>query len=591
MASGPSPTAESHATEVNRKPPWLQSIKIRIMGFALAATIIPAIALGSLSYLQNTHFLNDKISQELRDSAAQVAREIDFHIKEHLYDVRVFANSYIIAENLVKILRDDGASVENLVAMSLIQEYLQSVRAKFNDYVALMIIDLEGQLIVSSSVGREAPAMPEGWRETTRQGHAIIGEAYFDKTLHARVVLIADPIRTLDGGIIGVLCAKLSLHAIDRLLTAGTQTDNRETYLINDHGKILASSHRLSSPTREVFLDASRVRKLHANIGHPITYPSYHGPTVIGTLKKVPDLNWSVVAEIDKVRAFAEIEKLQRMTLVMVGVLLVGIGLCAYLLGLTIVRPLRRLTRAADRVATGDLEVDLPVHTHSEVGYLIQMFNHMVGRLRRNRDELDSVNAELQEKNRELHQLSIIDELTGLHNRKHLMETLDAEVTRSKRNGHTFALLVIDIDHFKLINDTYGHQKGDQVLRQLGAVFRETVRSVDYIARYGGEEFIVILPEVGAAGGHEVAERIRERVSLERINRKGDRITISIGMAMFAEHGNSADLLFQQADQALYAAKNSGRNRVAIAAGQTEKSQEKSGAIRLVGKETGQAGN
>jgi diguanylate cyclase (GGDEF)-like protein len=298
-----------------------------------------------------------------------------------------------------------------------------------------------------------------------------------------------------------------------------------------------------------------------------------------------------VVAEIDKVRAFAEIEKLQRMTLVMVGVLLVGIGLCAYLLGSTIVRPLRRLTQAADRVATGDLEVDLPVNTHSEVGYLIQMFNHMVGRLRRNRDELDSVNAELQEKNRELHQLSIIDELTGLHNRKHLMETLDAEVTRSKRNDHTFALLVVDIDHFKLINDTYGHQKGDQVLRQLGAVFRETVRSVDYVARYGGEEFIVILPEVGMAGGHEVAERIRERISLERINRKGDRITVSIGMAMFAEHGNSAELLFQQADQALYAAKNSGRNRVAMATDQTKKSQEKSDAIRLVAKETRQAGD
>ena len=267
---------------------------------------------------------------------------------------------------------------------------------------------------------------------------------------------------------------------------------------------------------------------------------SYAGQTVIGALKVVPSLGWGVVAETDKSKAFSPIETLQRMTLILVGCLLVGIGLCAYILGATIVSPLRRLTHGADQVAAGNLAVALPVKTHSEVGYLTQVFNHMVDRLRRSREELDNVNSELQEKNNKLHQLAITDELTGLFNRKHLMETLNAEVTRSKRNDHSFALLVIDIDHFKLINDTYGHQKGDEVLRLLGNIFNDTVRSCDYVARYGGEEFIVMLPEVGTAGGREVAERIRERVARESINRKGDRITVSIGMAMFAEHGDSA---------------------------------------------------
>jgi diguanylate cyclase (GGDEF)-like protein len=207
------------------------------------------------------------------------------------------------------------------------------------------------------------------------------------------------------------------------------------------------------------------------------------------------------------------------------------------LLGLTIVRPLRRLTRGADQVAAGNLDVNLPVHTRSEVGCLAQVFNHMLARQRRSRKELDNVNAERQAKNRELHQLSITDELTGLYNRNHMMETLNSEVTRSKRNGHTFALLVADIDHFKRINDPFGHQKGDEGLRLPGGVFRDTGRSCDYVARYGGEEFIVMLPEVGSAGGREVAERIRECVARERISPKGDRITISIGMATFPEHG------------------------------------------------------
>jgi diguanylate cyclase (GGDEF)-like protein len=575
------PAQNTHAAY--RKPPWLQSIKIRIMAFALAATIIPAITLGSLSYLQNTRFLNEKISQELRDSAAQVSREIDLLVKEKLYDVRVFASSYIVSENLVKILRTDGTAVENLVAMSLLQEYLQSVRAKFSDYAELMIIDLEGRLVATSAAVRETPAMPVNWRENANSGQAVIGEAYFDKNLETRVIFIADPIRTPGGKIIGVLGAKLSLATFDRVLTTYTQTDTRETYLVNNQGKVLASSHLFSAPSQEIYLDPAKVTKLYDHRGQPTTYASYDGPTVIGTLKVVPSLGWGVVAEMDKVKAFSQIEALQRMTLVLVGGLLVGIGLCAYLLGLTIVRPLRRLTQGADQVAAGNLDVDLPVNTHSEVGYLTQVFNYMVGRLRRSREELDNVNAELQEKNSKLHQLSITDELTGLFNRKHLLETLNTEITRSKRNEHTFALLVIDIDHFKLINDTFGHQKGDEVLRLLSDIFQDTVRSCDYVARYGGEEFIVMLPEVGAAGAREVAERIRERVARESINRKGDRITISIGMAMFAEHGNTTELLFQQADQALYAAKAAGRNRVVTATGEIKPNQEKE-PIRLIPK-------
>ena len=584
MTAETPPSSETNRPAVSSKRPWLKSIKTRIIVFALAATVIPAITLGSLSYFQNTRFLSEKISQELRDTTSQVSREIDLLIKEKLYDVRVFASSYIVSENLAKILRAEGAHVGHMVAMSLIQEYLQSVCAKFTDYVELMILDLEGRPIASSAASQGAPVLPVDWRAHIAEGQEIIGEAAYDPVLQNRVILIADAIRAPGGEVIGILGAKLSLEAMDRVLTAYSETGTRETYLVNKQGKVLASPHLFSTPSRDVYLEHASATNLYDHPDKPVTYASYKGATVIGTLKVVPFLKWGVVAEMDKTRAFAQIETLQRMTLVLVGGLLIGIGLCAYWLGQTIVRPLRRLTRGADQVAAGDLEVDLPVYTQSEVGYLTQVFNHMVARLRRSRRELDSVNAELQAKNRELHQLSITDELTGLNNRKHLMETLGGEITRSKRNGHTFALLVVDIDHFKRINDTFGHQKGDEVLRRLGDVFRAAIRSCDYVARYGGEEFIVMLPEVGAAGGLEVAERIREQVSRKRINPKGDRITVSVGMAMFPEHGDSPEELFQQADQALYAAKAAGRNRVATATGR-EAPDPNQGPIRLVARE------
>jgi diguanylate cyclase (GGDEF)-like protein len=590
MASDSPISPEAMDRSASSKPPWLQSIKIRIMAFALAATIIPAITLGSLSYLQNTRFLSEKISQELRDATSQVVREIDLLIKEKLYDVRVFASSYIVSENLVKLLRTEGTKVENLVAMSLIQEYLQSVQAKFTDYAELMILDLDGRPIASSAAARELTAMPAAWREKIGSGQAVIGTVMFDEGLRTRVILIADAIRAPGGSVIGLLGVKLSLDAVDRVLAAYTQADSRETYLVNQQGKVLARSHLFSSPEREVYLDHRSATQLYDHLGEPITYKSFRGPTVIGTLKMIPSLGWGVVSEMDKSQAFLKIETLQRMTLVLVGGLLLGIGLCAYFLGLTIVRPLRLLTSGADQVAAGNLDVDLPVRTRSEVGYLTRVFNHMVARLRRSREELDSVNAELQDRNRELQQLSITDELTGLYNRKHLMDTLNAEVTRSKRNGHTFALLVVDIDHFKRVNDTYGHQKGDEVLRLLGDVFRATVRSCDYVARYGGEEFILMLPEVGAAGGLEVAERIRARVAQEPMNPKGDRITVSIGMAMFPEHGDRPEVLFQQADQALYAAKKAGRDRVVTATADQAPAQPQE-PIRLVAKDKRQSGN
>lgn len=572
------------ASAAAHKPPLLQSIKVRIIVFALAATIIPAITLGSLSYLQNTRFLSEKISQELHDTTAQVALEIDLIVKEKLHDVRVFANSYIVSENLSRLLSDGATSATNLVAMRLIQDYLRSVEAKFADYVELVLLDLNGQLIVSSAATANPPTLPAKWRETIISGTSVIGETVMEPEGTRSMLFFADPIRTANGAIIGVLGVKLSLETMDRVLTAYAQPGIRDVYLVNAEGNILASSRRLEPPAKDTSLDQVSVAKLSDRAGEAVTYEGYGGRTAIGTFRNMSTINLGVLTEMDKVKAFEQIEALQRMTLVLVVGLLVGIGLCAYLLGLTIVRPLRRLIRGADQVAAGDLEVDLPVGTHSEVGYLTQVFNHMVARLRRSRAELDSVNAELQAKNRELHKLSITDELTGLYNRNHLMQTLQAEIIRSGRNNHAFALLVIDVDHFKLINDTYGHQKGDDVLRRLAVLMKEAVRSCDYVARYGGEEFMVILPELRSAGGMEVAERIRARVAQERINPKGDCVTVSIGMAIFDEHGASSEVLFQKADQALYTAKANGRNRITVASADPESNPDKK-ALRLIPKE------
>ena len=177
------------------------------------------------------------------------------------------------------------------------------------------------------------------------------------------------------------------------------------------------------------------------------------------------------------------------------------------------------------------------------------------------------VSAAMRVKERQdrLKMMSITDELTGLYNRRYLNERLREEVERARRYRYPISCLMIDIDRFKEINDTYGHQVGDKVLAELGKLLRNTTRVVDIVARYGGEEFLIILPMTNLKGARTVAERIRRNVQQARFG--GDLelpLTVSIGCAELNPlEGDEMDpdLLVKQADQALYEAKKT-RNAV-----------------------------
>jgi diguanylate cyclase (GGDEF)-like protein len=177
---------------------------------------------------------------------------------------------------------------------------------------------------------------------------------------------------------------------------------------------------------------------------------------------------------------------------------------------------------------------------------------------------------ELAEANTRLAQLAVTDGLTGLYNHRHLHERLSLEVERSQRSGLPLSLLMLDVDHFKQFNDSYGHPAGDEVLRQLARVLTDTRRANDVVARYGGEEFALILVDTAKFTAAKVAERVRERVEAHDFSdafpkSKKNAISVSIGVATFAEDGVDAEALVRAADTALYAAKRAGRNRVVLA--------------------------
>lgn len=163
---------------------------------------------------------------------------------------------------------------------------------------------------------------------------------------------------------------------------------------------------------------------------------------------------------------------------------------------------------------------------------------------------------------------SIRDDLTGLHNRRYFNERLMDEVDRAKRYGDNFSLLMIDIDNFKDINDSYGHPVGDTVLVAVGNIFGDKLRKTDLVARYGGEEFAIILFNTGKGKAIEIAENLRAAIAGADFGKDGKiRVTVSIGISTIGVDSNSFDGLICNADKALYDAKVTGRNRVCVDSG------------------------
>jgi len=164
-----------------------------------------------------------------------------------------------------------------------------------------------------------------------------------------------------------------------------------------------------------------------------------------------------------------------------------------------------------------------------------------------------------------LETISVTDELTMLYNRRYLFQRLDEELSRAKRRKGEFSIIMIDIDHFKKINDTYGHQFGDFVLKNLANIFRSLVRKEDIVARFGGEEFVIICPDESEDGAFILAERIRKEAQTYTFVSTGNstHLTISLGIASFMEGGSndSVDDLIKKVDEALYTAKKAGRNK------------------------------
>lgn len=305
------------------------------------------------------------------------------------------------------------------------------------------------------------------------------------------------------------------------------------------------------------------------------------GTRLVGVLAPFARTAWILAVETEYSNAFAPAVTITSQIFIVDVCIILLFSVLAYKVTLAIMAPIEALSLGARKISEGHTHYQIPAPANSddELGLLTQTFNDMMAKLRSSQLEIEQDRIRLAEKNEELQQaneilaqLSITDGLTKLHNHRYFQDHLTREIKRVSRTKAPLALILLDIDDFKMLNDTHGHAAGDEVLVSLAAIMSDSARESDLIARYGGEEFVVLMPNTDLAGAVHLAEKIRMAVESTRLiigdNMKPIEITISVGVAVYS--GNRREF-FGEADRALYQAKAAGKNCVIIAGTESPK--------------------
>lgn len=352
-------------------------------------------------------------------------------------------------------------------------------------------------------------------------------------------------------------------------LTENAKNYGVEVFIVNADGEILYPLNRVGKITPPLY-DENRTEFFVDDWDEHKKYLTVDSP-VLSTTKM--NLGWHVIMRQPIEIALLEVKEMQRKMLGLGILFSIILFIIAYRLSNRFSTPIEDLAKAAYAVQNGKTDVNFEQKTSiREIRGLSQSLKSMTDTLLLQKKQLIESNLNLEEKvqartyelevaNEELEKLSHFDFLTGLHNRRKFSEYVEYLFKQLKRNQQLYTVMMIDIDYFKKVNDNYGHEMGDHVLKKVAQILVESIRQTDFVARLGGEEFIVILPSTTLDGGILVAEKIRQSVERSTII-ENHPLTISIGISVASEHDLKANDAVLRADKCLYLAKEQGRNRI-----------------------------
>lgn len=539
----------------------LKSIKKKILVFAVLATLIPSLGLGLLSFWQNESSIDDNVRSQLHTLAIYADHEVAQWIAERVHDVRALSTADVLIDGLAPAAARGDVDMHR----EQMQRYLRSVQTRLDLVLELTVADAAGKVLASSQAAPEA-RVPANWPPQGAIDGVLIATPHWDPTRGRPTIAITVPILSPANEILGALSALFDLRAVQPQLQSLTRSLPGEVVLETTDGAPLLSTRSLAPGLAR--LSAATREQLHAHPGEPLDFRGHLQHRVLGVAAVARTLPLTIIAERDLADIYQAWSSFRNWFVTLVATLTLLVGAIAWRIGRAIVKPLDRLTGAADRIAGGDLTVQVAETNNDELGHLTRVFNQMADNLRRSQAEVDAASKVLRQKNQLLEALSLTDSLTGLYNRKKLDDVLASQIARFQRNHRPFALLMLDIDYFKALNDTYGHLAGDEVLVSVAKVLMQAVRNVDYAARYGGEEFAIVLVETTLDAAIDTAERIRGvlQKTVYRVGERSVSVTVSVGVAESRIEDESGESVLARADSALYEAKHAGRNRVYSAA-------------------------
>ncbi len=556
-----------------------ESLHARLLLAAVAATLASSLAVTWISTRSTESFLREEIDRKFPEILETASERLDLWYAQRQLDLDTFAKS----RTLVRLFA--GATESGIPGSQLAEasSYLAYVLERFPQFQALFALDLSGQPLVW--VGVEVP-LPEGLRSRLANVRGLETSGTHrlgDAAVQFSSAAMLDP----GGSRIATLHALLDPAPLEAILASADLGAGGGIYVVAPDGGVVLAG--LGASPRQ------RYRRALPGAEAPPSVEQYHGPggaALVGAARAFERFGWVLVVEEPYVEAFAPVVALSRRTLAIDLVIVLGASLAALLMARSIVRPLVALSLQARRIAAGETEVVIPVSSRrDEIGVLTRALHEMTTRLYRNQVELQEKRAEieqanirlaahnsqLQQVNEVLEQLSITDGLTRLHNHRFFQDHLPREVKRAERTGESLALLLIDIDDFKQLNDRHGHAAGDTVLRNVAEVMSLLVRDMDLLSRYGGEEFALLASQTDLRGGVALAEKIRQEIERSRFrieDREGPHevgITVSVGVAVYKSDPKA---FFEEADQALYRAKRAGKNCVVVAGEDSARRQQ-----------------
>jgi len=520
---------------------------------AITTIIIAGVAVLSITYaLLNVNA--DALKRSAREYAVSVAENVAYRISN---EVEGFENA---VDQIINVFSSPGISTKDKVEMAKAIMVLESV-----DFIAVFDKKGKKQDIISSSAVVVPDRLPERVRETLLEQGRYYSLVNGDRRNAKLGILI--PWWRRDE-IFAFLYTEMDLSAIsDYIKNISLSRLGAEDLVC-----VFDRAGNIVLP-----LDEMRQEFLKSVLGHGFimedsksedmfstdfiathNYTDKEKGKMLGALISMPKLSWAVFIQQPYDDVYWSLGRMRRLSILVGALSLCFAVLLAFLISRYITRSIAKLIYGVRQVANRNYTFKVDIQSKTEIGELADTFNQMVDQLNLHRKHIENQQMKLE-------LLARTDALTGLNNHRHFMEELTSEVQRAVHSGSPLSVMILDLDEFKRINDTYGHLIGDRVLVTIAEIIKKHARSTDIIARYGGDEFCVALTNTTAPGARALAKKVREEIAEKVFSADGGvrfHITCSIGLTQFHKDMESSLEVLKLADQALYKAKKAGRNQV-----------------------------